>query len=51
MPTQDGRQVIMIVGLGMVGCAFIEKMLDRDTAGQYKLVTCSEEVRCLLQMC
>lgn len=33
----------MVVGLGMVGIAFIEKMLALDTAGVYFLRTCGEE--------
>ncbi|CAK5272257.1 unnamed protein product [Mycena citricolor] len=39
-----GRQVIFVVGLGMVGVAFIEKLLDLDSAAKrYLVVTCGEE--------
>ncbi|KAH9855728.1 nitrite reductase [Lenzites betulinus] len=37
------RKTIVVVGLGMVGIAFIEKLLDLDTAQQYRIVTCGEE--------
>ncbi|GAA98797.1 uncharacterized protein L969DRAFT_50632 [Mixia osmundae IAM 14324] len=40
---QDERKVIFVVGLGMVGIAFIEKMLNLDTEGKYFIVTCGEE--------
>ncbi|WOO81680.1 Nitrite reductase [NAD(P)H] [Vanrija pseudolonga] len=33
----------MVVGLGMVGIAFIEKMLALDTEGKYFIRTCGEE--------
>ncbi|KAI0638758.1 nitrite reductase [Trametes polyzona] len=36
-------KTIMVVGLGMVGIAFIEKLLDLDSRRQYKIVTCGEE--------
>jgi len=39
----DGKETIFVVGLGMVGCAFIEKMLDRDEDKKYRLITASEE--------
>ena len=34
---------IFVVGLGMVGIAFIEKILNNDTEGRYQIVTCGEE--------
>ncbi|KAG1736104.1 uncharacterized protein EDB91DRAFT_1142842 [Suillus paluster] len=37
------RKTIFVVGLGMVGIAFIEKMLSLDEAKRYRLVTCGEE--------
>ncbi|KAI0820586.1 nitrite reductase [Trametes gibbosa] len=37
------RKTIVVVGLGMVGIAFIEKLLDLDTTQQYRIVTCGEE--------
>ncbi|RPD71067.1 nitrite reductase [Lentinus tigrinus ALCF2SS1-7] len=42
--TASERKTIVVVGLGMVGIAFIEKLLDLDTAGRYRIVTCGEEV-------
>ncbi|KAJ2923968.1 hypothetical protein H1R20_g13130, partial [Candolleomyces eurysporus] len=39
----EGRLVIFVVGLGMVGIAFIEKMLGLDDKGKYFIVTCGEE--------
>ncbi|BGP40530.1 hypothetical protein JCM10449v2_004492 [Rhodotorula kratochvilovae] len=40
----SSRQTIFVVGLGMVGMAFIEKMLDLDKdAGRYFICTCGEE--------
>ncbi|RXW14988.1 hypothetical protein EST38_g10867 [Candolleomyces aberdarensis] len=38
----EGKLVIFVVGLGMVGIAFIEKMLGLDE-GKYFIVTCGEE--------
>ncbi|KAG1902240.1 uncharacterized protein F5891DRAFT_1025513 [Suillus fuscotomentosus] len=40
---QGPRRTIFVVGLGMVGIAFIEKMLTLDEAKRYRLVTCGEE--------
>ncbi|KAJ7637116.1 nitrite reductase [Roridomyces roridus] len=37
------REVIFIGGLGMVGIAFIEKLLNLDAEKKYFLVTCGEE--------
>ncbi|KAF9267857.1 nitrite reductase [Marasmius fiardii PR-910] len=34
---------IFVVGLGMVGIAFIEKLLSLDEAKRYRIVTCGEE--------
>ncbi|KAF8599087.1 nitrite reductase [Ceratobasidium sp. AG-I] len=38
------RKTIVVVGLGMVGIAFIEKMLALDEEKRYRIVTCGEEV-------
>ncbi|KAF8491117.1 nitrite reductase [Gautieria morchelliformis] len=38
-----GRKTLAVVGLGMVGIAFIEKLLDLDDRGRYRIVTCGEE--------
>jgi nitrite reductase (NAD(P)H) len=45
---QDGsatseRIRVFVVGLGMVGLAFIEKMLSQDQEGRYKIITVGEE--------
>lgn len=40
---QGARRTIFVVGLGMVGIAFIEKMLTLDEAKRFRLVTCGEE--------
>ncbi|KAG8710109.1 hypothetical protein FRC11_004844, partial [Ceratobasidium sp. 423] len=37
------RKTILVVGLGMVGMAFIEKMLALDEEKRYRIVTCGEE--------
>ncbi|PSR79445.1 hypothetical protein PHLCEN_2v7032, partial [Hermanssonia centrifuga] len=44
VPSSDGRKTVFVVGLGMVGIAFIEKLLNLDTTGRYRIVTCGEEV-------
>ncbi|KAI0668754.1 nitrite reductase [Trametes maxima] len=36
-------KTIVVVGLGMVGIAFIEKLLDLDSEKRYRIVTCGEE--------
>ncbi|KAI0329154.1 nitrite reductase [Cubamyces sp. BRFM 1775] len=36
-------ETIVVVGLGMVGIAFIEKLLDLDGDHRYRIVTCGEE--------
>ncbi|KAI0757771.1 nitrite reductase [Daedaleopsis nitida] len=41
--SNHNRQTIAVVGLGMVGIAFIEKLLNLDTTGRYRIVTCGEE--------
>ncbi|OZJ03814.1 hypothetical protein BZG36_03814 [Bifiguratus adelaidae] len=43
--TQDnGRKRVIVVGLGMVGVAFIEKLLDRDAvAREYSILVLGEE--------
>ncbi|KAG9089514.1 hypothetical protein FRC06_001509, partial [Ceratobasidium sp. 370] len=43
VPVMD-RKTIVVVGLGMVGIAFIEKMLALDEQKRYRIVTCGEEV-------
>ncbi|OCF30509.1 nitrite reductase [NAD(P)H], large subunit [Kwoniella heveanensis BCC8398] len=42
-PSPNDRVQIMVVGLGMVGIAFIEKMLTLDVKGKYFIRTCGEE--------
>ncbi|KAJ7484733.1 nitrite reductase [Mycena latifolia] len=37
------REVIFVAGLGMVGIAFIEKLLNLDVEKKYFVVTCGEE--------
>ncbi|KAJ9104552.1 hypothetical protein QFC21_002049 [Naganishia friedmannii] len=37
------RTRVFVVGLGMVGIAFIEKMLAQDVEGRYQIITCGEE--------
>ena len=37
------RLEVMVVGLGMVGIAFIEKLLSSDDRGRYFVRTCGEE--------
>ncbi|KAI0695733.1 nitrite reductase [Cytidiella melzeri] len=39
----EQRKTVFVVGLGMVGIAFIEKLFDVDTSMRYKVVTCGEE--------
>ncbi|EPS95679.1 hypothetical protein FOMPIDRAFT_57024 [Fomitopsis schrenkii] len=41
---ENTRKTIFVVGLGMVGIAFIEKLLNLDAASEYRIVTCGEEV-------
>jgi len=41
---EDGRKIIFVAGLGMVGIAFIEKLLNLDETGRYHIITCGEEV-------
>ncbi|KAI9062280.1 nitrite reductase [Trametes sanguinea] len=36
-------ETVVVVGLGMVGIAFIEKLLDLDSAHRYRIVTFGEE--------
>jgi nitrite reductase (NAD(P)H) len=42
MPASVSK-TILVVGLGMVGIAFIEKILNLDETKRYRLVTCGEE--------
>ncbi|KDR71728.1 hypothetical protein GALMADRAFT_253448 [Galerina marginata CBS 339.88] len=39
-----GREIIFVCGLGMVGIAFIEKLLDLDQQQKYFIITCGEEI-------
>ncbi|KAK4702458.1 nitrite reductase (NAD(P)H), partial [Phenoliferia sp. Uapishka_3] len=39
----ESKIQVVVVGLGMVGIAFIEKLLNLDTAGKYFIRTCGEE--------
>ncbi|KAK7058498.1 hypothetical protein VNI00_002132 [Paramarasmius palmivorus] len=43
MSPSGSRSTIFVVGLGMVGIAFIEKLLGLDEAKRYRIVTCGEE--------
>jgi hypothetical protein len=43
MPSSMERKTIIVVGLGMVGLSFIEKILEYDTDKHYDIVTFSEE--------
>ncbi|TFK51421.1 nitrite reductase [Heliocybe sulcata] len=38
------RKTIFVAGLGMVGIAFIEKLMNLDEAMHYRIVTCGEEM-------
>ncbi|KAH9931317.1 nitrite reductase [Fomitopsis serialis] len=40
---ESSRKTVFVVGLGMVGIAFIEKLLNLDAACKYRIVTCGEE--------
>ncbi|KAH9920537.1 nitrite reductase [Epithele typhae] len=40
---ESPRETILVVGLGMVGIAFIRKVMDLDTRQKYRIVTCGEE--------
>ncbi|KAJ7594501.1 NADPH nitrite reductase [Mycena floridula] len=43
LPTATERKVVFVVGLGMVGIAFIEKLLNLDEKQRYLVMTCGEE--------
>ena len=43
MPSSMERKTIVVVGLGMVGLSFIEKILEYDTDKHFDIVTFSEE--------
>lgn len=45
LPVQDSKPTVVIVGLGMVGLYFIEKLLQFDVRKQYKIETFCEESR------
>ncbi|KAG8761855.1 hypothetical protein FRC15_008790, partial [Serendipita sp. 397] len=40
---EDAKMRIFVVGLGMVGIAFIEKMLNMDDKRRFIIETCGEE--------
>ncbi|THH10731.1 hypothetical protein EW146_g8277 [Bondarzewia mesenterica] len=42
-PRGQQHERVFVVGLGMVGIAFIEKLLNLDTAKRYHITTCGEE--------
>ena len=44
-PSNDARKTIVVIGHGMVGHRFCEKMVEFDTDRQYKIVTFCEEPR------
>ena len=41
----DGRQTVVIIGNGMVGQRFCERLVEFDTGGRYRIVTFCEEPR------
>ncbi len=41
----DKRQTVVVVGNGMVGHRFCEKLIESDKAGKYRVVTFCEEAR------
>ena len=41
----DSRKTIVVIGNGMVGLRFCEKLVEFDTARQYRIVTFCEEPR------
>src|SRR5579871_4784675 len=42
---QDSRQTVVVIGNGMVGQRFCERLIELDTAKRYRLVTFCEEPR------
>ncbi len=44
-PTDRGRKTVVVVGNGMVGLRFCEKLVEFDTTGTYRVVTFCEEPR------
>ena len=45
MTPPDDRKTIVVIGNGMVGLRFCEKLVEFDTAKQYRIVTFCEEPR------
>src|SRR5262245_30204318 len=43
--TSTSRQTIVVIGNGMVGQRFCERLVEFDTQGQFQLVTFCEEPR------
>lgn len=41
--TKRNREKIVVVGFGMVGINFVEKLLDLDRDDQYEIVVFGEE--------
>jgi nitrite reductase (NADH) large subunit len=44
-PSSPRQQTIVVIGNGMVGHRFCEKLVEFDTAGEYRIVTFCEEPR------
>ncbi|KAH9947040.1 nitrite reductase [Amylocystis lapponica] len=42
--SEPSCKTVFVVGLGMVGIAFIEKLLNLDKNSNYRIVTCGEEI-------
>ena len=40
----DNREVIVVVGFGMVGLRFLEKIVEFDVDKKYKLIVLGEEL-------
>ena len=43
--SSNRKQTIVVIGNGMVGHRFCEKLVEFDTAGEYRIVTFCEEPR------
>ncbi|HLJ10813.1 MAG TPA: nitrite reductase (NAD(P)H), partial [Planctomycetaceae bacterium] len=41
----DGRKTIVVIGHGMVGHRFCERLIENDASRQYRIVTFCEEPR------
>ena len=42
-PRHDSRQTVVVVGHGMVGHRFVEKLIEFDVDRRYRIVTFCEE--------